>query len=504
VEHLIVVAEDDAPTRESLSRAMTRAGYRTLTAADGAGALAILQSESVDVLLTDLKMPGVDGMTLLERVHVDFPETVVIILTGFATVGLAVEAMKKGAYDFLTKPIDLDKLELLLRHATETRRLTQENRDLRLRLNETSSLKQLLGRSAAMQRLREAIQQVAATDAAVLILGESGTGKELAAHAIHHGGRRAERPFIKVSCAALPEGLLESELLGHERGAFTGARDRRKGRFELAHRGTLFLDEVGDLNPQTQAKLLRVLQEQEFERVGGTETIRVDVRLITATNRDLEGLVAEGTFREDLYYRLNVVPLRMPPLRERGEDIPILAAHFLRSFAERWVKPVPEVTPEALVLLCRYAWPGNVRELQHVVESMLVFSRGAPIAVPTFLRHSGRRSAPIGGPPPGAAPGIWSARPSPRPGGDRRESPKERRDPGDRTQDPLPEDPGVRPAVALCRFDRMAASQPVELTNPGAAASARFPRPLSSNTASLKGVPAPQRRGCRSGTQGAP
>ena len=381
MEHLIVVAEDDAPTRESLSRAMTRAGYRTLTAADGAGALAILQSESVDVLLTDLKMPGVDGMTLLERVRADFPETVVIILTGFATVGLAVEAMKKGAYDFLTKPIDLDKLELLLRHAPETRRLTQENRELRLRLQGTSSLKQLLGRSAAMQRLGEAIQQVAATDAAVLILGESGTGKELAAHAIHHGGRRAERPFIKVSCAALPEGLLESELLGHERGAFTGARDRRKGRFELAHGGTLFLDEVGDLNPQTQAKLLRVLQEQEFERVGGTETIRVDVRLITATNRDLEGLVAEGTFREDLYYRLNVVPLRMPPLRERGEDIPILAAHFLRLFAERWSKPVPEVTPEALALLCRYAWPGNVRELQHVAESMLVFSRGDPIAV---------------------------------------------------------------------------------------------------------------------------
>ena len=397
MEHLILVAEDDSPTRESLRRAMTKAGYRTLTAADGAGALAILKSESVDVLLTDLKMPGVDGMTLLDRVRADFPETAVIILTGFATVGLAVEAMKKGAYDFLTKPIDLDKLELLLCHALDARRLTQENRELRLRLRETSSLKQMLGRSAAMQRLREAIQQVAATDAAVLILGESGTGKELTSHAIHYGGRRAERPFVKVSCAALPEGLLESELLGHERGAFTGARDRRKGRFELADGGTLFLDEVGDLSPQTQAKLLRVLQEREFERVGGTETIRVDVRLITATNRDLEGLVAEGNFREDLYYRLNVVPIRMPPLRERVEDIPLLAAHFLGSRAERWGKPVPDVTPEALALLCRYRWPGNVRELQHVVESTLVFSKGGPIAagdLPPAIRGDERAPDP--------------------------------------------------------------------------------------------------------------
>lgn len=381
MEPLILVAEDDPATRESLSRAMTRAGYRTLTAADGGGALAILKAEPVDVLLTDLKMPAVDGMTLLERVRADSPETAVILLTAFATVDLAVEAMKKGAYDFLTKPINLDKLELLLRHALEARRLTQENRELRLRLREASGLKHLLGRSAAMQRLRESIEQVAATEAAVLILGESGTGKELVAHAIHYGGRRADRPLVKVSCAALPEGLLESELFGHERGAFTGARDRRKGRFELAHGGTLFLDEVGDLNRETQAKLLRVLQEQEFERVGGTETIRVDVRLIAATNRDLEDLVAEGTFREDLFYRLNVVPVRVPSLRERVEDIPILAAHFLRGFAERWGKPAPELTAEALALLCRHSWPGNVRELQHVMESLLVFSKGEPIGV---------------------------------------------------------------------------------------------------------------------------
>lgn len=381
MEHLILVAEDDLRTRESLSRAITQAGYRTLAAPDGAGALAILGKEPVDVLVTDLKMPGMDGMTLLERVRAGFPETVVIILTAFATVDLAVEAMKKGAYDFLTKPINLDKLELLLRHALEARRLAEENRELRLRLRETSGLKHLLGRSAAMQRLRESIEQVAATDAAVLVLGDSGTGKELVAHAIHYGGRRAERSLVKVSCAALPEGLLESELFGHERGAFTGARDRRKGRFELAHGGTLFLDEIGDLSPETQAKLLRVLQEQEFQRVGGTETIKVDVRLITATNRNLESLVAEGTFREDLYYRLNVVPIRVPPLRERVEDIPILLAHFLRVFAERWGKSVPEVTPDALALLCRYSWPGNVRELQHVAESMLVFSKGDPIAV---------------------------------------------------------------------------------------------------------------------------
>ncbi|MFQ5829584.1 MAG: sigma-54-dependent transcriptional regulator [Candidatus Methylomirabilia bacterium] len=395
MKHLILVAEDDARTRESLGRAMTQAGYRTLTAADGAGAFAILEKRSVDLLLADLKMPGVDGMTLLERVRTAFPDIVVILLTAFATVDLAVEAMKRGAYDFLTKPVNLGKLDLLIRNALEARRLVQENRELRLRLRESSGLKQLLGRSAAMQHLRELIQQVAATDAAVLILGESGTGKELVARAIHYGGPRADRPLVKVSCAALPEGLLESELFGHERGAFTGARERRKGRFELAHGGTLFLDEVGDLSLQTQAKLLRVLQEQEFERVGGTDTMQVDVRLISATNRGLDGLVAEGTFREDLYYRLKVVPIPVPPLRERVEDIPILVAHFLRAFAERWGKPVPEVTPEALTLLCRHCWPGNVRELQHVVESVLVFSKGEPITrgdLPPAIRGEDRVS----------------------------------------------------------------------------------------------------------------
>ena len=380
MEHVVLVAEDDPRTRESLSRAVTQFGYRVVAAANGAEALALVQKECVDVVLTDLRMPGVDGMALLERVRAESPDAIVIILTAFGTVDRAVEAMKQGAYDFLTKPIHLDKLELVLRHALEARRLVRENRELKLRLRETSGLKQLLGEATAMQRLKEAIQQVAATDATVLILGETGTGKELVAHAIQEGGPRADRPFVKVSCAALPEGLLESELFGHERGAFTGAREQRKGRFELAHGGTLFLDEVGDMSPQTQAKLLRVLQEQEFERVGGTKTIRVDVRLIAATNRDLEGLAAEGAFREDLYYRLKVVPIRVPALRERPEDVPVLVAHFLRASAERWRKPVAEVTGEALALLCRYAWPGNVRELQHVVESILVFSRGDPIA----------------------------------------------------------------------------------------------------------------------------
>jgi DNA-binding NtrC family response regulator len=395
VEPVILVAEDDLHTRESLGRALVRAGYRTLSARDGIEALAVLRREPVDVLLTDLKMPGADGMTLLERARTESPDTVVIILTAFATVDLAVEAMKKGAYDFVTKPIHLDKLELLLRHALEARRLVRENRELRLRLQETTGLTRLLGESAAMERLRDTIRQVAATDATVLILGESGTGKELVAEAVHGGGARTEGPLVKVSCAALPEGLLESELFGHERGAFTGARDRRKGRFELASGGTLFLDEVGDLDPQTQAKLLRVLQEQEFERVGGTETIRVDVRLISATNRDLEDLVAEGSFREDLYYRLNVVPIRVPPLRERVEDVPLLVAHFLRVFAERWRKSIPDVTPEALALLCRHSWPGNVRELQHLVESLLALSRGGPISasdLPPALRGADRAS----------------------------------------------------------------------------------------------------------------
>ena len=397
MDHVILVTEDDARSRDSLSRAMTRAGYRTLTAADGAEALRLLERETVDVVLTDLKMPGIDGLSLLERLRARSPETIVILLTAFGTVDVAVEAMKKGAYDFLTKPINLDKLDRLLQHALEARRLVRENRELRLRLSETSGLKQLLGQSAPMQRLREVIQQVAATDAAALILGETGTGKELVAHGIHYGSPRADRPFVKVSCASLPEGLLESELFGHERGAFTGARERRKGRFELAHGGTLFLDEVGDMSPPTQAKLLRVLQEREFERVGGSETVRVDVRLIAATNRDLEGLVAEGAFREDLYYRLNVVAILAPPVRERAEDIPALAAHFLRLSAGRWGKPVPEVAADALALLCRYSWPGNVRELQHVAESMLVFSKGGPITaadLPAAIRGGERNVEP--------------------------------------------------------------------------------------------------------------
>jgi DNA-binding NtrC family response regulator len=376
---VILLAEDDTRTREGLSRAITREGYRALAAANGAEALAVLNKEPVDLLLTDLRMPGIDGLTLLERVRVEFPATVVVILTGYATVDIAVQAMRNGAYDFLTKPVQLEKLEVLVKQALEARRLAHENRELKLRLRETSGLKHLLGHSPVMQRLRDMIEQVAATDATVLILGESGTGKELVAHAIHYGGPRADGPLVKVSCAALPEGLLESELFGHERGAFTGARERRKGRFELAHGGTLFLDEIGDLNPQTQAKLLRVLQEQQFERVGGTETLQVDVRLIAATNRDLEGLVAEGTFREDLYYRLNVVVIDVPPLRERIEDIPVLVAHFLRLFAERWGKPVPEITPECLALLCSQPWRGNVRQLQHLVESMVVFTKGDPI-----------------------------------------------------------------------------------------------------------------------------
>jgi DNA-binding NtrC family response regulator len=392
---VILLAEDDARTREGLSRAITREGYRALGAASGAEALAVLSKEPVDLLLTDLRMPGIDGMTLLERVRADFPATVVVIVTGYATVDVAVQAMRNGAYDFLTKPIQLDKLDVLVKHALEARRLTRENRELKLRLRETSGLKQLLGHSSAMDRLRDMIEQVAQTDATVLILGESGTGKELVAEGIHYGGPRADGPLVKVSCAALPEGLLESELFGHERGAFTGARDRHKGRFELAHGGTLFLDEIGDLNQQTQAKLLRALQEQEFERVGGTETLQVDVRLIAATNRDLEGLMAEGTFREDLYYRLNVVVIDVPPLRERIEDVPVLVAHFLRRFARRWGKPAPEITPECLALLCRHPWRGNVRELQHVVESMVVFSKGDSIEaanLPPAIRGNGRIS----------------------------------------------------------------------------------------------------------------
>lgn len=347
-------------------------GYHSLNASGGDEALAAIESNAVDIVITDLKMPSMDGLELLHRIKQLDPKIFVILVTAYATVETAIAAMKQGAYDYVMKPINLREMEVLLERASEAQDLFLWNEQLQERLDEKYGFDQIVGRSPAMARLFERVRQVASTDSTVIIYGESGTGKELIANAIHHNSQRRQGPFVKVHCAALPESLLESELFGHERGAFTGAVGQRKGRFELAHKGTLFLDEVSEIPLSTQVKLLRVLQEYQFERVGGTQTLTVDVRLVAATNADLHQRVRQGLFREDLFYRLNVVSLQVPPLRERTEDIPLLVAHFVRKFAEKNSKKITGIEPRALAALMARDWPGNVRELENCIESMVV------------------------------------------------------------------------------------------------------------------------------------
>ncbi len=395
----VLVVDDDRAHRTMLRAVLAGAGYTALEADDGDVALEVVRSEPVDVVLLDLRMPRVGGIEALEAIRSARPGLPVVLMTAYASVGTAVDAMKKGAFDYLTKPVDLEDLRRTLDKALEFHRLEQENRLLRERLGERFDFSNIIGRSRAMAELFETLALVAPSDATVLITGESGTGKELVANAIHESSPRRERPFVKVNCAALHENLLESELFGHERGAFTGATAQRKGRFEIAHGGTLFLDEIGDMSPATQAKVLRVLQEGEFERLGGTRTLRVDVRVLAATHRDLEAMVAQGTFRQDLYYRLSVVPVHLPPLRERREDIPVLAEHFLRVYAEKNRKEVRGFHPAAMDLLVRHDWPGNVRELQNAVERAVILCLGdriTPQELPPALRDAG---VPPGGGP---------------------------------------------------------------------------------------------------------
>ena len=320
-------------------------------------------------------------MDLLKHIQQHYPDTTVILMTAFGTIDSAVQAMRDGAYDYVTKPIELDRLELLVERALKRQHLLRENRELRNELNRRFSVSGIIGRSTAMMHVLQQVEQVAPTNATILILGESGTGKELIAKAIHHHSRRAEARMVSVNCAALPETIVESELFGHERGAFTGAHTMRRGRFELAHKGTLFLDEVGDLSVAIQVKLLRVLQEREIERVGGQHPIPLDVRLIAATNQDLAEALADGSFREDLYYRLRVVAIEIPPLRKRLEDIPLLLEHFLEFFGKEHNKPGKRFSPAATKALCGYTWPGNVRELRNLVESLVVTSRADEIGV---------------------------------------------------------------------------------------------------------------------------
>lgn len=385
---VVLIVDDEKNSREGLARALQR-NYEIRLADNGQRALDILAVEPVDVMLSDVRMPGVDGLTLLQRAIARPDAPVCIMLTAYGSIELAVEAMRRGAYDFMTKPINLDRLDLVLKRALDARAMETENRALREQLNTRFGLEEIIGQSPAMQEVFDTIRQVAPSRATVLIQGESGTGKELVARALHQLSPRNKGPFIAVHCAALSATLLESELFGHEKGAFTGATERRRGRFELADGGTLFLDEIGEIDAALQVKILRVLEERRFERVGGSETIDVDVRLVVATNRNLKQMVAEGTFREDLFFRLDVVTLQLPPLRERTGDLPLLAQHYISTLAQENGKKLDGITPDALQALSAYDWPGNVRELRNMIERMVVLSRGDRLTlrdVPPHLR----------------------------------------------------------------------------------------------------------------------
>ncbi len=371
----ILVVDDESSQLELVGGFLKKRGFETLLAESGTKALEIFRAEPVDMVLTDQKMPDMSGLELLKAIRAINPEAAAIVITAYGTVETAVAAIKAGAADYVTKPVNLDELLFRIDQVKERRRLIAENRDLRETLEKNHRIEGIIGESGRMIEVLSLVRRVAPSEATVLIRGESGTGKELIAKAIHYAGARASAPLVRVNCAALPETLLESELFGHEKGAFTGAVAARKGRFESADGGTLFLDEIGDLPLPLQAKLLRVLQEREFERLGSSKPIRVDVRILAATHRNLEALVKAGQFREDLYYRLNVVTVVLPPLRERREDLPLLMDHFLRLFAEKNRKAIRGFTQQARELLLRYDYPGNVRELENIVERAVVLTR---------------------------------------------------------------------------------------------------------------------------------
>ncbi|MFZ5587500.1 MAG: sigma-54-dependent transcriptional regulator [Thermodesulfobacteriota bacterium] len=373
VERILVV-DDEKNYLVVLDALLSEAGYEVMAAAGGARALAMLEDEEPDLMVTDMRMPRMSGLELIAAVKERYPDLPVIVMTAYGTVENAVEAMKLGAVDYIMKPFENQELLLTIDKALKLRRLMAQNRLLKEDARRAGGFGHIIGDCRAMRSVFAVVAKVAATKATVLITGESGTGKELIARAIHDQSPRAEEPFVAVNCMALTETLLESELFGHEKGSFTGASARRKGRFELADKGTLFLDEVGEIAPSLQVKLLRVLQERTFERVGGNQPISVDVRIVAATNRDLAAAVAQGRFREDLFYRLNVVRVELPPLRERKEDLPALVAHFVRRYAAEMGRAAPAVSPEAMALIYDYAWPGNVRELENALERAVIMA----------------------------------------------------------------------------------------------------------------------------------
>lgn len=383
-EIVILVVDDDAGMRETMETVLSEDGYSVITAATGADALNLACEYNLHVILLDLRMPGMSGLELLPRLRSEAPRAPIIMMTAYGTIRTAVEAVKQGAYDFITKPFDLDEMRVTIEKALSHRQLRVENERLRTMLRDEFVFKEIVGRSEGMQTVFELIRKVMNHDVTVLIIGESGTGKELVARAIHHNSQRRHGPFLKLNCAALPDALLESELFGYEKGAFTGAQVGKPGRFELAHGGTLLLDEIGNMSQSMQAKLLRVLQEKEFERIGGKATIKVDVRILAATNSNLKSQVATGGFREDLYYRLNVIQIHVPPLRERKDDILPLIKHFIGMLNLSLGKEFAGVSPQAAYYLTRYHWPGNVRELKNAIEAAMIIGEG-PFILPEHL-----------------------------------------------------------------------------------------------------------------------
>jgi len=377
----ILVVDDEAIVRESLRDWLSDVGHQVLTAENGPQALEIIEREKPSIAIVDLVMPGMDGIELLKRARDISPHIEVIIITAFGSIPTAITAMREGAYDYLEKPFCPERAELLIDKLVEHQRLLDENISLHQKLEERYRFENIIAKSPKMQQVIEVIKVVAKSNATVLITGETGTGKELVARAIHSQSHRQGKPFVAVSCAALPESLLESELFGHEKGAFTGAHAQRKGKFEVANRGSLFLDEIGEMSANIQVHLLRVLEEKEFTRVGGNELIKVDVRVISATNKDIKKAVANGEFREDLYYRLNVVTIELPPLQERKEDIPLLARHFLKKFAVENQKEITDFSPGAIDFLLKYEWPGNIRELENAIERAVILAKDSYIDV---------------------------------------------------------------------------------------------------------------------------
>jgi DNA-binding NtrC family response regulator len=389
----ILVVDDEERNREFLKEFLEVEGFDVETAKDGQEAIGTLENMDFDLVLTDLKMPKADGLAVLEGIRRINPETVAIVFTGYGSIDTAVKAVKLGAYDYITKPLKIEEITLVIQRALEHRKLALENEMLRRQLKRKYKFDNIIGDAENMQDVFRLVEKIANTDSTVLIYGESGTGKELIARAIHFNSDRRERPLIPVNCGAIPEELLESELFGHEQGAFTGATRTRIGRFELGNGGTIFLDEIGDMSPALQVKVLRVLQEHEFERVGGMKTIKVDIRVIAATNKDLEKNVSDGIFREDLFYRLNVIPIQLPPLRQRKTDLPLLVNHFTQMYNTKNKHNITGVSPESIELLQTYDWPGNVRELENMIERIVIL-KGEGVVEPDDLSEKVLASTP--------------------------------------------------------------------------------------------------------------